>query len=67
MKKEKLFLLTLNSPISENRSTLWKYDPNLNEIKEKERLKYDIKIKELFKKDDNFLYNNKYELITSNQ
>ena len=65
--KEKLFLLTLNSPISENRSTLWKYEPNLNEIKGKERLKYDLKIKELFKKDDNFLYNNKYELIISNQ
>ena len=26
-----------------------------------------MKLKEIFKKDDNFLYNNKYELITSNQ
>ena len=65
--KEKLYLLTLNSPIPENRSTLWKFEPNINEIKEKEKQKYDMKLKEIFKKDDNFLYNNKYELITSNQ
>ena len=65
--KEKLFLLNLNSPVSEDKSTVWKLDLNVEEIKEKEKQKYETKLKELIKKDDNFLYDNKYELITSNQ
>ncbi len=65
--KEKLFLLNFNSPVSEGKSTVWKLDLNVNEIKEKENQKYETKLKELIKKDDNFLYDNKYELITSNQ
>lgn len=65
--KEKLFLLNLNSPVSEDKSTVWKLELNVEEIKEKEKQKYETKLKELIKKDDNFLYDNKYELITSNQ
>ena len=65
--KEKLFLLNLNSPVSEDKSTIWKLDLNVEEMKKKENEKYDQKLKELMKKDDNFLYDNKYELITSNK
>jgi hypothetical protein len=65
--KEKLFLLNQNAPVQEDKSTVWRLDLNVEEIKEKEKEKYDIKLKELLKKDDNFLYDNKYELITSNQ
>ena len=65
--KEKLFLLNLNSPVEEDRSTIWKLIINVDEIREKVKNKYDEKLKELLKKDDNFLYDNKYELITSNQ
>ena len=65
--KEKLFLLNLNSPVNEDKSTIWKLEINVDEIKEKENKKYEEKYKELIKKDDNYLYDNKYELITSNQ
>ena len=64
--QEKLYLLNKNSPLPEGKSSVWKFEPNLEEIKEKSKKKYDAKLKELFKKDDDFLYNNKYELITSN-
>ena len=48
--KEKLYLLTLNSPIPENRNTLWKFEPNIKEIKEKEKQKQDMKLKKYSKK-----------------
>ena len=63
--KEKLFLLNLNNKIPEGKSSLWKFEPDLDEIKSKTKKKYDEKLKELFKKDDSFLYNNKYDLIES--
>ena len=63
--EEKLYLLNKNSPLPEGKSSVWKFEPNLQEIKEITKKKYDDKLKELFKKDDDFLYNNKYELITS--
>ena len=65
--EEKLYLLNKNSPLPEGKSSVWKFEPNLQEIKEITKKKYDDKLKELFKKDDDFLYNNKYELITSEQ
>jgi hypothetical protein len=64
--QENLFLLNKNNHIPEGKSSVWNFEPNLDEIKEKIKSKYDSKLKELFKKDDDFLYNNKYELITSN-
>ena len=64
--KEKLFLLNLKAPVEENKSTIWKLDINVDEIKQKEKEKYEEKLHELLKKDDNNLYDNKYELITSN-
>ena len=64
--KEKLYLMMKNNKIPEGKSTVWKFEPDLDEIKEKTKKKYDNKLLELFKKDDDFLYNNKYELITSN-
>ena len=64
--KEKLYLLNLNSPVGEDKSTIWNLNINVDEIRQKEKEKYDEKFHELLKKDDNFLYDNKYELITSN-
>ena len=64
--QEKLYLMNKNNKIPEGKSSVWKFEPNLEEIKEKTKKKYDAKLLELFKKDDDFLYNNKYELITSN-
>ena len=64
--QEKLYLLNKNSPLPDGKSSVWKFEPNLEEIKEHTKEMYDTKLKELFKKDDDFLYNNKYELITSN-
>ena len=64
--QEKLYLLNKNSPLPDGKSSVWKFEPNLEEIKEHTKEIYDTKLKELFKKDDDFLYNNKYELITSN-
>ena len=63
--EEKLYLLNKNSPLPDGKSSVWKFEPNLDEIKGITKNKYDEKLKELFKKDDDFLYNNKYELITS--
>ena len=65
--KEKLFLLNYNSPVDPDKSTIWRLELNVDEIRQKEKEKYDKKLKEILKKDDNFLYDNKYELITSNQ
>ena len=64
--KEKLYLLHKNNSLPEGKSSEWKFEPNLEEIKQANKNKYDTKLKELFKKDDDFLYNNKYELVTSN-
>ena len=64
--QEKLYLLNKNSTVPDGKSTIWKFEPNLEIIKENTKKKYDARLKELFKKDDDFLYNNKYELITSN-
>ena len=64
--QEKLFLMMKNNKIPEGKSSMWKFEPNLEEIKENTKKKYDNKLLDLFKKDDDFLYNNKYDLITSN-
>jgi len=64
--EEKLYLMNKNQKMPEDKSSIWKFEPDLNEIKEKTKKKYDDKLLELFKKDDDYLYNNKYELITSN-
>ena len=65
--KEKLFLLNHNSPVDQDKSTVWRLELNVDEIRQKEKEKYDQKFRELLKKNDNFLYDSKYELITSNQ
>ena len=61
--QERLYLLTKNCGLDNNRSTPWKYMPNLDLILNEEKKDFEIKIKEIKKMEIKYNINNSYEAL----